>query len=584
LNSDTAYNTIPNNQLDLIINKINFKLNELFINNHISSNTNKILQLNNVECKTGNFRMMAKVHKPVFGWRPILNCINHPTSKLSILFDNLFKPFVLTSKTYIKDSQNLMQICEKISFKKPPFIYSLDISNLYPSIDPKHAVPILTEFMAKYLDTCHLTSFGLYSLLFLFFESNLFKYKSFFYIQTKGLPMGCICGPSLANLYLYILELKWLNIIEPIVYRRFIDDISIINEYELDKDYFESFFIYLKLTLSTGDFVSFLDTIISYNHVLKKIKFSLYTKPTHVNKYLLPSSNHPKHIFENIIHNLFLRIKRICTDYYDFTDASKQLSVNLLERGYESKKIRKVFNYISKIDRSSLLPYKEKNKNIDFSKNIPFFFIFNFNFPNFNKILLNSYKYVCNKFPILNNFSLKFINNIDTNLQNNLVHNFNLSFPFLKKTIKCNNCRICNFIYKSSFVKLSNNFNLNLISNGSCISSNLIYIIICIKCNIFYVGETKNTLFKRISKHLDDIINFKPFEINTNKEVAYHFNLKPHNYLNDFKCVIFRDNLPDDLKRKSAELDLVNFLNNFHNNKCINIIKKNKNYNYLCFN
>ena len=178
LNSDTAYNTIPNNQLDLIINKINFKLNELFINNHISSNTNKILKLNDVECKTGNFRMMAKVHKPVFGWRPIINCINHPTSKLSILFDNLFKPFVLTSKTYIKDSQNLMQICEKISFKKPPFIYSLDISNLYPSIDPKHAVPILTEFMAKYLDTCHLTSFGLYSLLFLFFECNLFKYKS----------------------------------------------------------------------------------------------------------------------------------------------------------------------------------------------------------------------------------------------------------------------------------------------------------------------------------------------------------------------------------------------------------------------
>jgi len=137
--------------------------------------------------------------------------------------------------------------------------------------------------------------------------------------------------------------------------------------------------------------------------------------------------------------------------------------------------------------------------------------------------------------------------NIDINLQNNLVHNFNFSFPSIKKISKCNNCRICNFIYKSSFIKLKNNYNFYMLSNGNCNSSNLIYIIICIKCNIFYIGETSNTLCKRISDHLDDIINFIPFEVNTKKEVAYHFNLKPHNYLYDFKCLLFRDNFSDDL-------------------------------------
>ena len=29
-----------------------------------------------------------------------------------------------------------------------------------------------------------------------------------------------------------------------------------------------------------------------------------------------------------------LRIKRICTDYYDFVEAAKYLSLNLLERSY----------------------------------------------------------------------------------------------------------------------------------------------------------------------------------------------------------------------------------------------------------
>lgn len=41
------------------------------------------------------------------------------------------------------------------------------------------------------------------------------------------------------------------------------------------------------------------------------------------------------------------------------------------------------------------------------------------------------------------------------------------------------------FICKSSFVKLKNDYNLYMLSNVYCNSSNLIYIIICIKCNIF---------------------------------------------------------------------------------------------------
>ena len=82
-----------------------------------------------------------------------------------------------------------------------------------------------------------------------------------------------------------------------------------------------------------------------------------------------------------------LRIKRICTDYFDFVEAAKDLSLNLLERGYEAKEIRRVFNIVSNLDRNSLIPYKKKVNNLDFSKNIPFFFMFNSNFSKFNKDL-----------------------------------------------------------------------------------------------------------------------------------------------------------------------------------------------------
>ncbi len=62
------------------------------------------------------------------------------------------------------------------------------------------------------------------------------------------------------------------------------------------------------------------------------------------------------------------------------------------------------------------------------------------------------------------------------------------------------------------------------------------------------MGETQNTFKQRISQHLDDIYNFIPFRRKFDKEVAVHFNLKSHNYLNDFKCAIYNDKLNDSLK------------------------------------
>ena len=70
----------------------------------------------------GSIRLMAKVHKTNFDWRAIINCENHPTNKIAIFFDLLIKPIVIKSQTYLKDSQNLIQIFENIRFKSKPKI------------------------------------------------------------------------------------------------------------------------------------------------------------------------------------------------------------------------------------------------------------------------------------------------------------------------------------------------------------------------------------------------------------------------------------------------------------------------------
>jgi len=270
--------------------------------------------------------------------------------------------------------------------------------------------------MTKYLDLSHISPHGFKSILELFFSNNVFKFKDKYYIQTIGVPMSCICGPTVANIFLYILEMKWVYIYRPLLYKRYIDDSIVITDKEFDFEFFKSFFLNLKFTINTGDVVNFLDLNISYNSVTNSLKFSLYTKPTHVNKYLLPVSNHPPHIFKNIPISLFIRIRRICSDYSDFIGASIGLFIQLLQRGYANKQIVHAFHLVSNIERESLILYKNKNSiNLDFSKNLFLFHKFNFNISKFNDFIFSSFTENKSKFSILNNFSLKVINRVEKN-------------------------------------------------------------------------------------------------------------------------------------------------------------------------
>ena len=196
--------------------------------------------------------------------------------------------------------------------------------------------------------------------------------------------------------------------------------------------------------------VNFLDMNISYNQITNKLKYSLYTKETNTFSYLLPISNHPSHIFVNIPKSLFIRIRRICSDYYDFTDAAKKLGEHLFLRDYNPESIRKTFNTISNINRNSLIQYKQKNKFLDFSKNIPFFTKFECSLSNFNKIIYSSYFKTSFLNSVLNNFKLNIVNTININLNKLFVHNFNIPSISIFKTIKCNKCFCCKFIYENS--------------------------------------------------------------------------------------------------------------------------------------
>lgn len=136
--------------------------------------------------------------------------------------------------------------------------------------------------------------------------------------------------------------------------------------------------------------ISYLDLDLSICPFTKRIIIKLYIKPTNTFSYVSTDSNHISHIFKNISISLFMIVRRICSLYSDYLFFSRIIFTQLLSRGYDHNLLCNIIHNIGKLDRDSLIQYKEKqNLNIFESKFI-FTNTFELNFDNIKSILKNS--------------------------------------------------------------------------------------------------------------------------------------------------------------------------------------------------
>lgn len=544
LNNSDTYEKIAYNPIGEIKNKIGRELFIIYENKYISKKLYKKLFDDDFEYKLGKFRYLPKIHKNKFSIRPIINYKDNPTSNLCILMDLLLRPFVYKMESYIKDSQNLIQKCENLKIESSDiFIYSCDFESLYTNIDQNECLNLISDFIKDKLCDENIKIKGFHTILKLILENNYFSFeKNFYFHQKVGIAMGSRCGPSIANIFVYILEKRWLNIYKPLLFSRFIDDILIIvKERELVRS-LQNAFGNLKLNICSSDIVNFLDLNISLNTMTNTLVFTPYYKPTNTFSYLLTNSNHPNFIFKNIPKSLFIRIRRICTFFSDFTYFSTILKDQLIKRGYDGKELEKVFRMVSKLDRKKLLCYKEResrtNENI-----IIFKHEFDKSIKNFNEIFRSSFDKVFKNDDKLCNLDFLLVNKMQNNLKSILIHDFEI--PSIEKNYykRCNDlkCNICMFSTREYFIKLKN-ISLPICVDSNCSVENCVYIIKCNLCNAFYVGQTKS--FKdRLRNHMTYIRHFKPFSGEYNSPVSIHFNLKNHNYLKQLSFYIIQKDI-----------------------------------------
>lgn len=566
IRSISSITFLDNNPLKSTIQKINNKLLFLKSNKHIHNSLyTKLLAKN---CKLGSFRILAKLHKDTFGVRPIINNKNHPTAKLCQLIDLILQPLVQNTETYIKDSQNLIQKLDNLNFPHENiFLYSMDFESLYTNIDKNVAIDIITDYVKQFLDLNLIDAYAFNEILKLIFENNVFRYNKSFFIQLIGLAMGCICGPVIANIFVYLLERKWLHIHRPIAYFRFIDDIFMLSLYILNEIDFKSYFLNLKLNIVCNKTVVFLDLSISFDPLIQKLKFSLYIKPTNTFSYLLTSSNHPDFIFDNIPKSLFVRIRRICSNYIDYLYFSRKLALQLRTRGYSFKNLCKTLYSVAYTDRQSLLPYKEKHVLNNKSKNnmdLRIGIEFNKNISSNKDLHIESFHTTSLNHKWLRNYNLTTYYCMSTNITSIFVHNKPVNTIKFNCTSKClkDSCKICNFVCTDSYIILRNGFIIPIMNNCNCESRNCVYFLHCKLCNIYYIGQTKNAKC-RMSQHIRAIKTFIPY-LNLTSEVGHHFNLKGHKIETHFEFLIFKDKVDLLEDRLSIEKDLIHLFLNFH--------------------
>ena len=304
---DDTYKQINYNPQFELFNSTRNTLLDLNKQGHISDNLFKCIFPKIHNKKLASFRILLKLHKPnKFGVRPLVNCSNTTLSALSKTIDYYLKPIVCNHFSFIKDSQNLLQLTRDKYYDSKLKLFSADFESLYTNIPLEKSIDILMEIVSKF-DFLEINSYAFYNFLKLVLLNNYFYFKHnnlySFFIQRKGVAMGTSCGPSIANIYLSYFEIKYKNFINTSLYFRYIDDIIYTDQDNCLTNKFPFIFPDLKLNTISDSKVQFLDLNISFDHD-RSLKFDLFIKPTFTGSYLNSKSNHPHYIYRGIIISL----------------------------------------------------------------------------------------------------------------------------------------------------------------------------------------------------------------------------------------------------------------------------------------
>lgn len=457
----------------------------------------------------GKLKGNPKLHKNNAPLRTIVSGIDTPTEKFAEVAEHELNDFVINSPTYIRDTTDFISKLKNIDFQIPnnAILFCFDVCKLYPSVPRLEGIEACKEAFNQRTNPLIPTEYAI-KMIETVLDFNSFKLGDKNYKQIEGVAIGSKLGRNFACAYMRKWDEQLLTYEQnPLFYKRYIDDgfgiwggdlKSLLRFVDHANNIHENIKIELRWSRQS---IEFLDTLVKIDN--GRVYTDLYTKPTDKHLYLRADSCHPPHTKKALAYGLGLRLRRICDKDEDYHRHRRDLKLQLRKRGYSSKHIEKQLNRIDRLDKNDLLQRTDTKRKED---RIPLVLTYSKLLPDVNNILkkhqstLHKSERMSKVFPIQPIIAFR----RDSNLCDTLVHK--KTNNSLKQNDKVCGCSLCLTIRRDSISDSRNRKSFPVLADSKCTDRNLIYALICNKCDLtVYVGETERTLKERVEEHRRDI-------------------------------------------------------------------------------
>ena len=458
-------------------------------------------------------------------FRPIVSCQQCPTRNLCDFLDKLLRPFVQKVKFRVQDTWEFLQ---KLPKRMPSdgIAVTADIESLYTNISTEKAVTAIEHYITTYpnLLPARFTKKFVTDILIFCQENLYFSYNNTTYHQKRGTGMGKIYAPSVADLKQGFDEI----ILEEKIRENFSDEIFqyFLNSYlrYLDDIWLAWRKEWVDKLARLADIMNSIDPNIRYEFVVSlntdnnslpyldvrviitegKVITDIFSKATDTYNYVPFNSAHPRHVIRNVPYSLARRIRGIVSDDELLPIRMGEMTRRLKNKKYPSKLIQDAINKSMAIPREEIIKPPDKiTSDNETNSNKSVYFVSTFD-PNVKHPKLKFEKFVDDFNVSRSNDAEKL--HIEYSFRKNPSLKQLLMFrklPGTKQVYKCSvGCMLCNdYLFTGDELVLKNGIKIRPNSRFECTSRNVIYIIVCLGCLEFYVGETGDMICIRFNVH-----------------------------------------------------------------------------------
>ena len=453
--------------------------------------------------------VLVKTHKKPPDWfdqhvplndlkvRPIISCSGSPTERLAWLVTEILSPLLNFIPCHLKSlHQHLEDLrsipADQLAGNK---FFSADVSSLYTNINITRCIENLLELAEEHideLDLMGLTLTDVHMILEHILSNSYFTFDHNLYRQLDGLFMGLRPSPVGAVVRMYHLEKNSIYIdihYLPLYYKRYIDDGG-----SLAKDKESALALMNSIAAADEDgkiewevdfpeddsnYIPFLNTEINIRPD-GTVSSRLFRKPTKKWITLHNQSHHPDSVKVNTIRNSYVEARKIASGPEEL-----EYSLGIVDRLFKNNGFSNPRQYDT----------QPRPRQPTTTTPAPSILTLDFISQNLAYQIKNEVRKL--GLAIKVNFTSK------NKLRNKLCS----SRPFDKRGCVINNCDICPKI---------------VTINKDCSVKNVVYLVTCLICLQFYLGESERTAHDRLGEHLR-YAKFPTTPSNMNKALAVHY-------------------------------------------------------------